>query len=352
MALNFPDLQPDGATWEDTCGNVWTYNKANNSWSKLIDFTDYGISPWVREGTVIKPRVEGDTLDMPPGVIDLSEYDDVPEVTDPVTIGQVTVTGSLEPALNTAVTYTATHDGNATDVVYTFTTDDTTAVINNNTITFNTQGSYLITATATSATASDSPTEGTLRIVTDPPGATPAPPSDSSANRWCVAVIDEDRGSQGFDSNATQWTNFRANWPGRYHFVLEASREIDSDCAVTRVTSVVETKVDGENSCIRVPDNYKADLSEPYANWMPVKRVGNASAWAKCAEDWYEMIGASRLPDNSRICLFVDNSGSMRTSTVQHSYDLFVSKLEERGISFFVVENGDENWIETFDREF
>ena len=76
MALNFPDLQPDGATWEDTCGNVWTYNKANNSWSKSIDFNDYGISPFVRDGTVIKPRVEGDTLDMPPGVIDLSDYPD------------------------------------------------------------------------------------------------------------------------------------------------------------------------------------------------------------------------------------------------------------------------------------
>ena len=55
------DLQPMVLHGKILVGSL-DYNKANNSWSKSIDFTDYGIY-FVRDGTVIKPRVEGDTLD-------------------------------------------------------------------------------------------------------------------------------------------------------------------------------------------------------------------------------------------------------------------------------------------------
>ena len=39
----------------------------------------------------------------------------------------------------------------------------------------------------------------------------------------------------------------------------------------------------------------------------------------------------------------------MTTGTVQASYDLLVSKLNARGITFITVQNTQENWISDFD---
>jgi hypothetical protein len=79
MALNFPNNQPNGASWEDDCGNTWFYNQANNSWYKPVDPTDLpDTSPFVRDNTTgeIFPRVSGDYLDMEPGRINISLYPD------------------------------------------------------------------------------------------------------------------------------------------------------------------------------------------------------------------------------------------------------------------------------------
>ena len=183
-------------------------------------------------------------------------------------------------------------------------------------------------------------------LMPEPPIVPPVPPSDSSETRWCVAVIDEDD-SQSLAGNELQWNNFRENWPDRLHFVLEASRSIDGSCNIT--TQDFNFTVNGQGSNLRVPDNYRDDLGELYANWIPVTRDGGNDT---CALDWYELIGADRLPDGAKITLFVDNSGSMTTNTVRAAYDLFLSKLAARGIEFFVVSNPSENWISTFDREF
>jgi hypothetical protein len=77
MALNFPNNQADGATWEDDCGDIWVYNKDNNSWAKPVS-PDFGESPFVRNAVTkeISPRVSGDYLDMTPGRIDISQYPD------------------------------------------------------------------------------------------------------------------------------------------------------------------------------------------------------------------------------------------------------------------------------------
>lgn len=134
------------------------------------------------------------------------------------------------------------------------------------------------------------------------------------------------------------------------HFVLEASRQTDgSNCSNRSTVSYAEkTRVNGHPSMLQVPDNYKADLTTIYANWIPVNR----DLGGPCVDDWYTLIGADSLPDNAKLCLFIDNSGSMRTSTVQASYNLFVSKLAARNIDFFVVTNASENWIGTFNRSF
>lgn len=66
------------------------------------------------------------------------------------------------------------------------------------------------------------------------------------------------------------------------------------------------------------------------------------------ATDYYELCNIDSLPANSKIALFIDNSGSMTTSTIQASYDLLVSKLNEKNITIITVENGNEDWITPF----
>jgi hypothetical protein len=66
------------------------------------------------------------------------------------------------------------------------------------------------------------------------------------------------------------------------------------------------------------------------------------------ASDWYTICGIDNLPDDSKIALFIDNSGSMTTATIQASYNLLVSKLAAKNISIITVENGNEDWITPF----
>jgi len=66
------------------------------------------------------------------------------------------------------------------------------------------------------------------------------------------------------------------------------------------------------------------------------------------ASDWYTICGIASLPAGSSIALFIDNSGSMTTATVQASYNLFLSKLAEKNISVITVTNGNEDWITPF----
>ena len=67
------------------------------------------------------------------------------------------------------------------------------------------------------------------------------------------------------------------------------------------------------------------------------------------ASDWYKLCKLDEVPDGSKIALFLDNSGSMTTATVQASYDLLLSKLQERNISVLVITNDNEDWISSFD---
>lgn len=66
------------------------------------------------------------------------------------------------------------------------------------------------------------------------------------------------------------------------------------------------------------------------------------------ASDWYTICGIDNLPEGSKIALFIDNSGSMTTATIQASYNLLVSKLAAKNITIITVENGNEDWITPF----
>lgn len=77
-------------------------------------------------------------------------------------------------------------------------------------------------------------------------------------------------------------------------------------------------------------------------------QVNRDNGNAANATDWYKICKIDDLPEGSSIALFIDNSGSMRTSTVQASYDAFVAKLNEKNITITTVTNSNEDWITPF----
>ena len=79
-----------------------------------------------------------------------------------------------------------------------------------------------------------------------------------------------------------------------------------------------------------------------------VKRDGGN---ANNTSDWYNICGLDAIPDNSKVAIFIDTSGSMTMSTVSASYQQLSDKLTERGITFITVTNSNEDWITPFDAE-
>jgi hypothetical protein len=64
--------------------------------------------------------------------------------------------------------------------------------------------------------------------------------------------------------------------------------------------------------------------------------------------DWFSICDLDQLPEGSKIALFVDNSGSMTTATVQASYNAFIEKINEKNMDIIVVTNDREDWINPF----
>jgi len=79
------------------------------------------------------------------------------------TIGTITVTGVTNPTAGTATTYSASHDGTATNVSYNFAAS-TGEAFSGGTVTFQSAGASVITATATSQGASDNGAQGSLNV--------------------------------------------------------------------------------------------------------------------------------------------------------------------------------------------
>ena len=168
--------------------------------------------------------------------------------------------------------------------------------------------------------------------------------SSTNANRWVVAVIDEDD-SQNLNSMTSKWTTFRNSYPDRCFHLLEP---VPTNPYTTRST------FNGVNSAIHIPTAFINELSAGTTFHAPVSRNGGGSVSG--TSDWWDLIGASVLPSGAKIGLCIDNSGSMTVTTVQASLDLFEQKAAAAGVTitpgvsanntnYYCSGMGSEEWI-------
>lgn len=146
--------------------------------------------------------------------------------------------------------------------------------------------------------------------------------SVTSENITCIAVIDENESEDSQAGVNAKWADFRARFPRRTMYVL---------CPVN----------------VGFPLYTPEDPGPRFFGPIDVNRD-----WGDVAQrsDWYTLCDLDKLPGHSAIALFIDNSGSMTTATVQASYDYFMQRLEERSISVVTVTGSDEDYITPFNR--
>ena len=99
---------------------------------------------------------------------------------------------------------------------------------------------------------------------------------------------------------------------------------------------------------ITIVDSSIVGLNKTGKTFGPI-RVNRDNNNTANVSDWYTICNLDQIPNNSKVALFIDTSGSMTMNTVQASYDLLVSKLNARGITFITVQNSQEDWISDFD---
>ena len=77
-------------------------------------------------------------------------------------------------------------------------------------------------------------------------------------------------------------------------------------------------------------------------------RVHRDNGNAANVSDWYTICGLDKLPNNSKVAIFIDKSGSMTQATIQASYDLLMSKLQARNMDVITKTDWSEDWITPF----
>lgn len=103
-----------------------------------------------------------------------------------------------------------------------------------------------------------------------------------------------------------------------------------------------------ESPTITITDHSIVGLNMTGKTFGPV-RVNRDDTNPSGVSDWYTICKLDQIPNNSKVALFIDTSGSMNMNTVQASYDLLTQKLTARGITYITVQNSQEDWISDFD---
>tara|TARA_Y100000022_G_scaffold33618_1_gene26855 strand:+ start:1756 stop:2610 length:855 start_codon:yes stop_codon:yes gene_type:complete len=151
--------------------------------------------------------------------------------------------------------------------------------------------------------------------------------SDIGESLKCIAVIDESDG--GTTVSVTEWQEWRLSFPEREHYILQPTSTgiaITSDLMSNAVQAVYDSGFD---------------------DGRLVQGVNRDEGNSENRSDWFGIVGLQTGVD-TRIGLFVDVSGSMTLSTVQASYNKFLSDCSSAGIQINPQTNAAEDWLEPF----
>ena len=181
--------------------------------------------------------------------------------------------------------------------------------------------------------------------------------STTSANRWVIAVIDETGGAYncaggvpisypGPQHNGRcdvdgAWGEFRTLWPNRKFFLIEPW-VTDGDQSLTGLD---QTR--GTSSRIKMPTAFVTE-AQAGVKAVYIQSTRNSGG----GTNWWSRIGGSSLPSGAEVILWVDNSGSMTTSTVQGEYNAFLAAAASANVTITEVTNMREDWINPFDPDY
>jgi hypothetical protein len=146
--------------------------------------------------------------------------------------------------------------------------------------------------------------------------------TSSTTGATCISVIDET--SVNLTTIRTEWNDFRTNYPNRKFYLLRPDTN----------TTTVDTKL---------PAEFKSD---PLA-FGPIQ-VSRDNGSVSTRSDWFALCNLGSLPYGAKVAIAIDNSGSMKTKTVQASYDLFTSKCAAAGLTVVVLTMSSEHWATPF----
>lgn len=148
--------------------------------------------------------------------------------------------------------------------------------------------------------------------------------------------------------------------------LLPGSTTVSNDSASVNLSIRRDGRTEGsEVFAVRVKNAYgnvlatSPDITIVDTSYIGMSHVGKAfgpihinrdDGNAANASDIYAICGLDKLPDGSKIAIFVDNSGSMTTNTVRAAYDDLIAKLQARNMDVITVTNSNEDWITPFDQ--
>jgi len=143
----------------------------------------------------------------------------------------------------------------------------------------------------------------------------------------CIAIIDES--DNGVTVSVSEWESWRVSFPERKHYILQPTVTGIADTAVLMNPQVQAVYVSG------------------FDDGRLVQGVNRDNGNVANRSDWFGIVGLQTGVD-TRIGLFVDVSGSMTLSTVQASYNKFLSDCSTAGIEINPQTNAAEDWLEPF----
>ena len=198
--------------------------------------------------------------------------------------------------------------------------------------------------------------------------------STTSANRWVIAVINETGGAfscaggsivgQTFPGPAHNgicdvngaWDEFRTLWPNRKFFLIEPAYSNRCPNCTDLTGTGLDQSLMGPTSNILLPTAFVTE-AQAGVKAVYIQSTNDSSS----GTNWWSRIGGSSLPSGAEVILWVDNSGSMTTATVQAEYNAFKAAAAAANVTVTEVTNltsgqggslGREDWINPFDPDY